>query len=338
MKESAQTGTHKELGALRLGVINAMREKMLNDVLDKSERVDDSTELSLDHFQNAIKAIRETPEKEVLELYLRQHGEQPVAIDWERLQKEFVPTHSPTDCQVEWEHHIVPALVGRPPWTAEEDKHLIALVTKHHERNWPAIAAELAVCHTLHLCSRFQQCIKPTVFNRLADKRTSAARGTRGASTTSCSRSLLSSCCSQHSKNATRTTSTSKLINRQWKNTDDTKLRAAVQLYGEQNWQMSLSPPSQITTGKRAHTSTVCKMDHNSIGKARWVHGAAVHAPLDEGAAADHHARQVAGGGGQAACDGHCVLWQPRVDRGRALCAHQDRRPVPRALGQRACA
>ena len=155
------TGTQKELGALQTGVVTAMREKMLNDVLEKNNTLHAPATLDLEAFQATVKSIREMSDSDVLERYMKLPPGTTV-VNWERLQKEYVPTHTPCDCKVQWEHHLSPAVANLQGWTAEEDQRLIALASKYHEHNWGVIAQELAVGVSLpvndlstvsHLCT-----------------------------------------------------------------------------------------------------------------------------------------------------------------------------------------
>ena len=142
---SQSTGTQKELGALQTGVVTAMREKMLNDVLEKNNTLHAPATLDLEAFQATVKSIREMSDSEVLGRYMKLPPGTTV-VNWERLQKEYVPTHTPCDCKVQWEHHLSPAVAHLQGWTAEEDQRLIALASKYHEHNWGAIAQDLGVC------------------------------------------------------------------------------------------------------------------------------------------------------------------------------------------------
>lgn len=122
-----------------------MREKMLNDLLEKNNTLHAAAPLDLEAFQATVKSIREMTDSEVLARYVKLPPGTAV-VNWERLQKEYVPTHTPCDCKVQWEHHLSPAVANLQGWTAEEDQRLIALASKYHEHNWGAIAQELAVC------------------------------------------------------------------------------------------------------------------------------------------------------------------------------------------------
>ena len=148
-----ETGTQKELASLQTGVVTAMREKMLNDVLEKNDRMHSTNSLDLETFQSTMKSIREMTTSEVLAQYVKLPPTNNV-VNWERLQKDFVPTHTPCDCKVQWEHHLSPAVANLPEWSADEDQRLIALATKHGERDWSAVAEELGVCYRL-LCFWF---------------------------------------------------------------------------------------------------------------------------------------------------------------------------------------
>ena len=131
---------------MQSGVVSAMREKMLNDVLSKNDRLHHSaTELDVNDFQASMKNIREMTSKDVLAQYSKLPPNS-LDIDWERLQKDFVPTHTPCDCRVQWEHHLSPAVANLPEWSDEEDKRLAELAEKYEGHNWIAIAEELGVC------------------------------------------------------------------------------------------------------------------------------------------------------------------------------------------------
>ncbi|KAJ1933004.1 hypothetical protein FBU59_006180, partial [Linderina macrospora] len=77
-------------------------------------------------------------------------------LDWKFISKQFVPTHKPVECAIQWATQDHP-IINKEPWSKKEEKDLRRIVEEKQGHDWVAIAQELDTQRTASQCFQVYQ-------------------------------------------------------------------------------------------------------------------------------------------------------------------------------------
>ena len=94
-------------------------------------------------------------------------------IYWDQIAYEqFDNKRSPEDCRLYYKNCVGPE-VNSSPWSKDEERRLLGLVTKYSMRAWETVSVELGSHRTAFSCLKhYQQCINPNTHEKYALVRT----------------------------------------------------------------------------------------------------------------------------------------------------------------------
>uniref|UniRef100_A0A7S3G4L6 Uncharacterized protein n=1 Tax=Palpitomonas bilix TaxID=652834 RepID=A0A7S3G4L6_9EUKA len=147
-------------------------------------------------------------------------------LDWQKVAKQ-VKTKMASECKIEWLHQDDPRF-ARDNWDAEEDACLVEAVKKHSANNWVEVAVDMSLNRKYHAA---EWKIKKEKTGKNVKGRGEKQDQVETDSYIPILRTPFS--CQkryERSHNGSKITSS-------WTKNEDEKLKAAVHLYGDDNWQ-----------------------------------------------------------------------------------------------------
>uniref|UniRef100_A0A7S4HSI4 Uncharacterized protein n=1 Tax=Vannella robusta TaxID=1487602 RepID=A0A7S4HSI4_9EUKA len=152
--------TKGERTNLAEGIVQQNKKILYNQIMTEHRQNPESKPSIAETAKWATERVNSLPKES---FYQNTEG-----IDWENISKQFVPSRSAVDCQLQWLNNDLPSFISGQPanrgWTKAEDKRLLDLAKQYKNHEWEQIAKALGTNRTAFQCfSRYQRSLNTAI-------------------------------------------------------------------------------------------------------------------------------------------------------------------------------
>lgn len=222
----------------RVALQNGIRSQNRKSLIEKEKKAHkDRVAKGEDEAESKVKLEKETTRVEKsdsVDLLLDTQS-----INWEDISKNFVPTRTAVDCQIDWNGNVDPRINGGE-WTKEEDKQLLELIKEHGGHKWQEVALQMKNRTPMQCLQRYQRSHNSNLllwkWTPAEDKKLKDAVLRYGDRNWKQVAAVLERRTDQQCWHRWTKSVNKSIKSGRWSQEEDDRLRLAVKVYGAKHW------------------------------------------------------------------------------------------------------